>query len=769
MSAENSAPLDLSIRPSEDRNATDVIFSPEKSKKAKMFTPRKSKAYLENSVQDSVDSIRKEAMSTNFASKFFGVPRTTLQYRLSDKCKNKGSTGPYTIFTVGEELGIVTWLRTMERKGFPVTRSALVYKISSYLEDHPRKHPFKDNVPGYGWFRSFLKRHPQLSIRTPESVTLASAKVSEKNIREWFHEVKQYLIDVGLIDILHDPSRIYNGDESGFVLNPVPKKVIATSGAKNVPFVETGSSKQNITVLMTFCADGSVVPPDVILALKRLSKEIVQSFPADWGLGTSENGWMNTQNFILYVKKILYPYLIRRGVKFPVLFFVDGHKSHTALEAADACKRLGIILIALYPNATRILQPADVGAFKPLKTKWYQVVERWKMQNKSAALTLTMFGPLLQKAMDLAFTGSTVSNAFAACGLFPYNPDAVDYSKCIAGSNMNNLVVSEPPGNGNQDNRATAEVCSNDNDVQLAKGSFLVPYHLAEKALEMLGTEKLQLYTEESSENLSHEDQVLAFICKNILNRPNDEYTTPDEPETSGKTDENYTASEMMQDNPLSGASEHQYENFIDPDGAYFEELDCETVSPVAANGSCTEQSALVQIKCSEVAELERELGTEVMELSEGGGSPDAGSSVPMTATKKSDNPSSTPSKLRLVDYLDTPDDLKRISKHRNYQIKSFAVLTADERLQEILLKENKRKEAEKIKQEKAEKRALKKIKLDEEKENKKEQKLKRKAEKEAEKLKKAEEKRAKAEIKERKKQEMGKKNGKARKSLMKL
>lgn len=83
---------------------------------------------------------------------------------------------------------------------------------------------------------------------------------------------------------------------------------------------------------------------------------------------------------------------------------------------------------------------------------------------------------------------------------------------------------------------------------------------------------------------------------------------------------------------------------------------------------------------------------------------------------KKADNPSSTPSKLRLVDHLDTPDDLKRISKHINYQIKSFAVLTADERLQEILLKENKRKEAEKIKQEKAEKRALKKIKLDEEK-----------------------------------------------------
>lgn len=71
--------------------------------------------------------------------------------------------------------------------------------------------------------------------------------------------MKQYLIDHGLIDILLDPSRVLNGDESGFCLNPISKNVVATSGAKNVPIVEMGSSKQNITVMFTFCADGNVV------------------------------------------------------------------------------------------------------------------------------------------------------------------------------------------------------------------------------------------------------------------------------------------------------------------------------------------------------------------------------------------------------------------------------------------------------------------------------------------------------------------------------
>lgn len=102
-----------------------------------------------------------------------------------------------------------------------------------------------------------------------------------------------------------------------------------------------------------------------------------------------------------------------------------------------------------------------------------------------------------------------------------------------------------------------------------------------------------------------------------------------------------------------------------------------------------------------------------------------------------------------LMRFLDTPDNLKRSSTHRNYQAQSHAVLTADERLQAIILKENQRDEAARLKKEKAKKRAMQKIKLEEEKIVKRELKLKRKAEKEAEMQKKAEEKKIKAELKQ--------------------
>lgn len=247
-----------------------------------------------------------------------------------------------------------------------------------------------------------------------------------------------------------------------------------------------------------------------------MSKEIIQSFPSDWGLGLSDNGWMDTKNFVLYITKVLYPFLIKKGVKFPVIYFVDGHKSHTALEAADACKRLGIILIALFPNATRILQPADVGVFKPLKTRWFQVVETWKTDNKFAAVTLTKFGSLLKKAMDLALTTNTIIHAFAACGLYPFNPNAVDYSKCIAEAYQDSYDDPEPP-----------DTVMND-DVDPVQPDLMVPYHIVEESLVMLGSEKIRSYNNEQYDHVSHEDRVLAFVYKNILCRSNNALNATD-------------------------------------------------------------------------------------------------------------------------------------------------------------------------------------------------------------------------------------------------
>lgn len=77
---------------------------------------------------------------------------------------------------------------------------------------------------------------------------------------------------------------------------------------------------------------------------------------------------MKPEVFYEYIANVFHPFLIGHSIQFPIILFVDGHKSHFTYQLRYLCSQLNIILIALYPNATRILQPADVAAFKPLKS-----------------------------------------------------------------------------------------------------------------------------------------------------------------------------------------------------------------------------------------------------------------------------------------------------------------------------------------------------------------------------------------------------------------
>lgn len=46
-----------------------------------------------------------------------------------------------------------------------------------------------DNGPGRKWLEGFMKRHQNLSIRTPKYLHNCRAYMSESSIRKWFKEV----------------------------------------------------------------------------------------------------------------------------------------------------------------------------------------------------------------------------------------------------------------------------------------------------------------------------------------------------------------------------------------------------------------------------------------------------------------------------------------------------------------------------------------------------------------------------------------------------
>lgn len=222
-------------------------------------------------------------------------------------------------------------------------------------------------------------------------------------------------------------------------------------GMNNVYEIEQGTAKEAITTLFTFSAAGQVMKPLIVYPYIRIPNDIRESIPDDFAMDKSDTGWMNQNVFYDFIKNTFHPDLVEKNVKFPVILFVDGHKSHLSLKLSDLCTELKIVLVCLPPNATRIMQPADVSCFKPVKNGWSDAVTIWKRDNTDKILNKVRFAKLLKVVVDNCIDKTTIENGFRACGLCPFDANAVDYTKCLGKSRIS-VQNGIEPSNNNQNN-----------------------------------------------------------------------------------------------------------------------------------------------------------------------------------------------------------------------------------------------------------------------------------------------------------------------------
>jgi hypothetical protein len=83
-----------------------------------------------------------------------------------------------------------------------------------------------------------------------------------------------------------------------------------------------------------------------------------------------------------------------------------------------------IILCRLPSHTSHKLQPCNVGPFAPLKAAYRERVERL-FQGGTNTVGKEHFTSLYSFAREKAFTKRNITSIWAACGLFPDNPDRV--------------------------------------------------------------------------------------------------------------------------------------------------------------------------------------------------------------------------------------------------------------------------------------------------------------------------------------------------------
>ena len=111
---------------------------------------------------------------------------------------------------------------------------------------------------GNGWWESFCRRHPNLTLRSAAPLSQGRAVASDPDtLQRYFDLLEQTIDENGLRD---KPAQIFNVDESGMPLDPKPPLVICTRGAQHPCSIGSGNKAQ-ITIVACVSAAGMCIPP----------------------------------------------------------------------------------------------------------------------------------------------------------------------------------------------------------------------------------------------------------------------------------------------------------------------------------------------------------------------------------------------------------------------------------------------------------------------------------------------------------------------------
>ena len=389
--------------PPTESDTTTILHHKEKKSKNQKQNDEKR---IENAVTDMLNG-----MSARSAANKWDVPRTTLQNRKKAGFRKPMRPGPATILTTDEETVLCNWLIELSRRGIPVQKKFLLDSIQQIITADPRPTPFVQNRPGKGWFKAFLRRHPNLAERYAEPISRGRGKLTENCIRGWFGDAERFFKENNCQYVMQDPTRQFNGDETGFQLDPRSGRILAPRN-ENV-YSEAGGTKEQVTALITTRADGTVMPTAIVYPYKRaVPKEIIDQVPQDIMVARSDSGWMTSEIFYEYLANCFIPRLneMRRQEKNLqppepltlnesdwIVYWIDGYSSHLTLHSSKLCELNHIHLYCFKAHASHVCQPNDVGPFKPLKAEWKQTVSEWRQTYPYQVLTRQHFAPLLRR------------------------------------------------------------------------------------------------------------------------------------------------------------------------------------------------------------------------------------------------------------------------------------------------------------------------------------------------------------------------------------
>ncbi|XP_023031253.2 uncharacterized protein LOC111518520 [Drosophila willistoni] len=277
-----------------------------------------------------------------------------------------------------------------------------------------------DATAGPKWCRLFMKRHPELTLRHPEQISLNRVKAFSKPI------VEKYFSNLGnlLEKHLFGCNAIYNMAECGFSAVPskMGKVIVLNQGIRKVASVETLERGTMLTMALTVNAYGNSIPSFFLFPRKEMETGNCLDNVLDGTVGlANESGLMGQPEFVQYLWHFIR--FVNPSLERPVLLLLDSHTSHLSVEALDIASENGIHILSFPPYCRHKLNPLEVSVFGSLENYFISECSTWSTKNDNKVFKIQNIPELVCAALDSALMPKTIKMGFTATGIAPYNPN----------------------------------------------------------------------------------------------------------------------------------------------------------------------------------------------------------------------------------------------------------------------------------------------------------------------------------------------------------
>ena len=384
---------------------------------------RATRKWSMESMTAAYKAVKSGSMSLSKASRKFGVPRMTLADRVKGRIQLNAQWGHKPVLSADEEQALVVYIEYMANRGFPLTIGLIIGFAWCIAKTNGKAHAFKKTGPTKQWWNDFKKRHPHLRLRRPDTLDRGRATMGNVwSLREYFSILKE-VMDAN--DFHSNPHLVFNCDEAAVNLNKsAGQKVVVPCNQKHTHTVASATN-EHITVHCCVSASGGTIPPMIIFTKTYPGGAYHKNGPVSATYAVSDTGFMDQELYFHWFEKTFLKFAPPQR---PLLLIQDGASSHISCPLIKSAIANDVILLCLPPKTTHITQPLDVAVYRKMKIETAKVMSQAKLIKSNLWVAKKNVSQMFRIIYKTSFTMNCIIEGFRKCGIFPFNPNAVDKS-----------------------------------------------------------------------------------------------------------------------------------------------------------------------------------------------------------------------------------------------------------------------------------------------------------------------------------------------------